>query len=75
MNDQTVDTICNANTGLVYSIAQKFGKNGADFDDLVSAGMVGLLQGARKIESGEYDPAKSAESTFLGVWISGAIRR
>lgn len=70
-----VNTICENNTGLVYTVAQKFGKNGADFDDLVSAGMVGLLQGAQKMVNGEYDPERSAESTFLSVWISGAIRR
>lgn len=76
-NDQNVDTIVNANLGLVYSIVRGFGKNGAgaDFDDLVSAGMLGLLQGAKKVESGVYDPAKSAVSTFLGVWIKGSIRR
>ena len=75
MTVQNVATICENNTGLVYTIAQKFGKNGADFDDLVSAGMVGLLRGAQKIESGEYDPAKSKQSSFLGVQITGAIRR
>ena len=75
MTDQTVDTICENNTGLVYTIAQKFGKNGADFDDLVSAGMTGLFTGAQKVVSGEYDSERSAESTFLSVWITGAIRR
>lgn len=75
MTDQNVATICENNTGLVYTIAQKFGKNGPDFDDLVSAGMVGLFTGARKIVSGEYDPEKSNQCTFLSVWISGAIRR
>ena len=71
-----VNTICENNTGLVFSIAQKFGSgNSTDFDDLVSAGMVGLFKGAQKMVSGEYDPEKSAESTYLGVWISGEIRR
>lgn len=73
--NNNVTSIVENNTGLVYEIAQKFGKNGADFDDLVSAGFTGLLTGAQKVDSGEYDPAKSKLSTYLGQWISGAIRR
>jgi RNA polymerase sigma factor (sigma-70 family) len=74
-NTDNVTSIVENNTGLVYTVAQKFGKNGADFDDLVSAGFTGLLSGAQKVDSGEYDSEKSKLSTFLSVWISGAIRR
>jgi len=37
--------------------------------------MVGLFKGAQKVVNGDFDPARSAMSTFLGVWITGAIRR
>lgn len=75
--DQTVDTIVENNTGLVYTIAGKFKSqaNCADFDDCVSAGLTGLLTAANKVKNGEFDPERAKLSTFLSVWITAAIRR
>ncbi len=75
--DYNVDAIVNANTALVYSIAGKYRSqaNCADFDDLVSAGLCGLLSAAQKVDNGSYDPEKSAMSTFLGQWITAAVLR
>jgi len=71
----TVTQIVEDNQGLVVSIVSRFGIKGADFDDAMSEGNIGLLRAANKVVDGIYDPNRSALSTFLGLWISQGVRR
>lgn len=71
----TVDQIVEDNLGLVVTIVSRFGVKSANFDDCVSEGNIGLFTAAKKIVNGVYDPEKSAISTFLGLWITQAVRR
>jgi|SaaInlV_100m_DNA_4_1039707.scaffolds.fasta_scaffold03290_4 RNA polymerase sigma factor (sigma-70 family) len=71
----TVAQIVEDNLGLVVTIVSRFGVKSANFDDCVCEGNIGLLTAAKKVVNGVYDSERSALSTFLGLWITQAVRR
>jgi RNA polymerase sigma factor (sigma-70 family) len=71
----TVEEIVEANMGLVVTIVSRFGVKSANFDDCVCEGNIGLFTAAKKVVNGVYDSNRSALSTFLGLWITQAVRR
>lgn len=56
------DVLIMENQRLVYFVARRF--RGLDRDEAVSAGMLGLVEAARR-----YDPSKGAFSTYAVQWI------
>jgi RNA polymerase sigma factor (sigma-70 family) len=64
------NALVTANVGLVWWRVAKRWKGRADFDDLVSAGFIGLVRAADL-----YDPDKGAFSSYAIASIDNAIRR
>jgi len=56
--------------GLVVMIAKKYKGHGADFDDLVQEGMIGLMSALKK-----YNPEKGVFTTYATLWIKQRIIR
>jgi len=65
------DRFIEANMGLVYSCARRLQGRGAEFDDLVQAGCVGLIKAADGFDAGR----GLAFSTYAVPVILGEIRR
>jgi len=60
-----------ANVGLVYGfVLRRYGREHPKHDDLVQAGVFGLMRAAQK-----YDPAKAKFSTYANYWIRQATQR
>ncbi|XP_078179033.1 sigma factor A [Carex rostrata] len=65
------EKLTNSNVRLVKSIALKYDNMGADMDDLIQGGLVGLLRGIEK-----YDPSKGYKvSTYVYWWIRQGITK
>lgn len=63
------DRLVETNMRLVVSIASKYRGEGMEFEDLVSEGVTGLLEGIRRFE-----PHKGYQlSTYVTFWIRRAI--
>lgn len=65
------DRLCEANVGLVRHIAARYRNRyryGQDFEDLVQAGNMGLVDAIRK-----FDPDKGAFSSYAALWIRARI--
>ena len=73
-NQQAKQDLCIKNQGLVEKYANVYQRllgNTLEFEDLVQAGMIGLIKAAEK-----YDPKNGAEfSTYAVYWIKQLIRR
>ena len=65
------DEFIEANMGLVYSCARRLQRRGAEFDDLVQAGCVGLIKAADGFDSSR----GLAFSTYAVPVILGEIKR
>ena len=65
------DEFIEANMGLVYSCARRLQRRGAEFDDLVQAGCVGLIKAANGFDSSR----GLAFSTYAVPVILGEIKR
>ncbi|KAJ3688444.1 hypothetical protein LUZ61_017608 [Rhynchospora tenuis] len=60
-----------SNVRLVKSIAQKYENMGAEMDDLIQGGLVGLFRGIEK-----YDPSKGFKiSTYVYWWIRQGVTK
>lgn len=65
------DKLVLSNVKLVLSIAREFMRKGVEFQDIVSEGMTGLMEGARR-----FLPSKGAKfSTYASYWIKSRIQR
>lgn len=68
------NAIVEANLGLVGTIAHQHLRPGVDIEDLVQAGVLGLMRALRT-----FDPARAQLSTYAGPWIrcyvSNVVRR
>ncbi len=70
-DEQTLSELVCENTPLVKSIASRFLDRGADFDDLVQIGMIGLVKAIRGFDF-SYD---TALTTYAVPLIYGEIKR
>ena len=65
------DSLINDNIGLVYSCANKFKNRGAEYEDLVQCGCIGLIKAADG-----FDPSLGYKfSTYAVPAILGEIKR
>lgn len=65
------DELIEANLRLVVSIAKHFDRHGMEFDDLVSAGNIGLIRAAEKFRPGK----RCRFSTYATWWIRREMHR
>lgn len=57
--------------GLVAAIARRYASGGAELEDLIACGTLGLLEAARR-----FDPDHDARfATYAKHWVSGRVRR
>ena len=69
--NQAFEKLVLSNIRLVVVIAKEFMNKGVEFEDLVSEGIVGLMDGAR-----HFLPSKGAKfSTYAAFWIKNKIQR
>ena len=70
-DERAVESMIQGNLRLVVSIAMEFSYQRIEFEELISAGNVGLIQAVKK-----FDPSKGAKfSTYAAWWIKQSIRR
>lgn len=63
--------VVEANVGLVYGfVHRRYGGKHPKYDDLIQAGVLGLMRAAQK-----YDPAKAKFSTYANFWIRNLVAR
>ncbi len=70
-DERVLSELLEENTPLVKSIAKRFLDRGADFDDLVQLGMIGLIKAIKGFNF-EYD---TALTTYAVPMISGEMKR
>ena len=70
-DDEATEEICRRNGGLVRSIAMRFLGRGAEFEDLVQLGNIGMLRAIRTFD----EERGCAFSTYAVPLIMGEIRR
>jgi RNA polymerase sigma factor (sigma-70 family) len=75
MSNEQRNQITEDNLGLVHMVVSKLGIRESNREDAIQAGTIGLMTGATKVVSGDFDPSRSAQSTYLVLWISQAVRR
>lgn len=66
-----LDILINRNLGLVKKIAQRFTGRGAEYEDLVQIGVIGMIKAARSFDFGY----STVFSTYAVPLIMGEIRR
>lgn len=70
-DSQALEQLTQSNMGLVYSVARKLSGRGADSEDLIQLGAIGLLKAIRK-----FDPSYEVKfSTYAVPMILGEMRR
>ena len=70
-DDEALDELVRANMGLVKSLALRFTGRGADYEDLVQLGTIGMLKAARNFDFSQ----NTRFSTYAVPLILGEIKR
>jgi RNA polymerase sigma-32 factor len=66
-----VDKLVKAHVRFVFSVAEEFRHYGISFDELVSEGLVGLMEAIRR-----FDPSRGARlASYAAWWIRALLRR
>lgn len=67
----TTPAMLDEHSGLIYSMAKRYYNKSVEFDDLIQAGNLGLLEAAQR-----FDPERGVEfSTYAYYWIRKCIKR
>ena len=70
-DDEALDELVRTNMGLVKSLALRFTGRGADYEDLVQLGTIGMLKAARNFDFSQ----NTRFSTYAVPLILGEIKR